>query len=446
MRRELHYFDIYPKTVLNGADTHITIRSLGSHASFIDGRAYKITFVPMCETIFGTGSTEYPSLTAGAAGCLLEFDYRFTGEQEYAIQITMDEEQRFISLSVYCLEADLYGMVPLKGDLHVHTSFSDGAEKPEKVAANYRKAGYDFLVISDHWNYEGSVAAQKFYKDIPVDITVVNGEEVHAPGNHTHIVNFGGESSINVLIAADEPTYQKEVAEIAEGLQIPEGSGTFSRFACASCQWVSDRIRRAKGLSIFAHPFWIVNAYHINPDMTRYLLRSGMFDAFELVGGQTHRENMMQLALYHTEKALGNVDIPVVGSSDSHGTVIEPFAGSQFSNPVDNEHGYFEFFSIVFAPANNKDAIIGAIKQGYSVAIDHYRNETPRVYGDFRTVSYAIFLLSEYFPLHEEICFEEGRAMQQYASGDATDALVMLGLLHGRIRRFWKKYFGYEER
>ncbi|MHB1453487.1 MAG: PHP domain-containing protein [Saccharofermentanales bacterium] len=446
MRRELHYFDIYPKTVLNGADAHITVQALGSHAGFTAGRSYKITFIPMCMTIEGTGRSEYCSIVAAAAGNSLEFDYSFTGEQEYAIRITMDDEGRFILLPIYCLDKDLYEMVPLKGDLHVHTCFSDGAEKPERVTANYRRAGYDFLVISDHWNYEGSVAARKFYEDVPVDIAIVNGEEVHAPGNHVHIVNFGGESSVNALFAADEPSYQEEVAAISAGLQIPEEAGGVSRFAYASCLWVSNEIRKAKGLSILAHPFWIVDAYHINPDMTRHLLKNGVFDALELVGGLSPRENMMQLAFYHTESASGSTDIPIVGSSDSHGTVIEPFAGSWFSNPVDNEHGYFEFFSIVFAPANNKDAIIGAIKQGYSVAVDHYRNETPRVYGDYRMVSYAIFLLSEYFPLHEEICFEEGRAMQQYASVKDPDALALLGMLHGRIRRFWKKYFGHDER
>lgn len=446
MRRELHYFDIYPKTVLNGAKSHITVRALGSHAAFIVEKPYCITFIPMCETIDGTSRSAYPSIVSIAQENLLEFDYLFTGEQEYAIRITMEGEGRFISLSVYCLEADLYGMVPLKGDLHVHTCFSDGAERPERVAANYRKAGYDFMVISDHWNYEGSVAAQKFYKDVPVDITIVNGEEVHAPGNHTHIVNFGGESSVNALFAEDEPSYQKEVAEISAGLQIPEGAGTFSRSECASCMWVSKKIRKAKGLPIFAHPFWIVEAYHINPDMTRYLLKNKVFDALELVGGLSPRENMMQLAFYHTEKAAGNADIPVVGSSDSHGTVIEPFSGSRFSNPVDNEYGYFEFFSIVFASSNSKDAIISAIRQGFSVAVDHYRNETPRIYGDYRMVSYALFLLTEYFPLHKELCFEEGRAMQQYATGNDSDALALLGFLHGRIRKFWRRYFGYGKR
>jgi hypothetical protein len=417
MRRELHYFDIYPKTILNGAQSHITVRALGTHAGFTEGKTYKITFIPMFESIDGTNKTEYPQITVKASTDTLEFDHCFTGEQEYHIRITMNDEGKFILMRLYCLKADLYERLPLKGDMHVHSCYSDGAERPEMVAANYRKKGYDFLVISDHWNYEGSVAAQKYFKDIPIDINIVNGEEVHAPGNHTHVVNFGGEFSVNKLFEGEaQEQYDKEVREIADKLQIPDDAGKINRYQYASCFWISEKIREGNGLAIFAHPFWIIDAYQIIPEMTRYLLKTGVFDALELVGGLSPRENMMNIAFYNDEKACGNTDIPIVGSSDSHGTVRDVFEGSWFSNPVDNGNGYFEFFSIVFSPTNDKDEIIDAVKRGYSVAVDNYPGETPRVYGDFRMASYALFLLSEYFPLHEENCFEEGRRMREFAA------------------------------
>ena len=37
-----------------------------------------------------------------------------------------------------------------KGNLHTHTTQSDGAVSPEEMMACYRKAGYDFLALSDH--------------------------------------------------------------------------------------------------------------------------------------------------------------------------------------------------------------------------------------------------------------------------------------------------------
>ncbi len=38
----------------------------------------------------------------------------------------------------------------LKGNLHTHTTESDGDASPEYVASWYREHGYDFLVLSDH--------------------------------------------------------------------------------------------------------------------------------------------------------------------------------------------------------------------------------------------------------------------------------------------------------
>ena len=37
-----------------------------------------------------------------------------------------------------------------KGNLHTHTTVSDGSRTPETTAQAYREAGYDFLALSDH--------------------------------------------------------------------------------------------------------------------------------------------------------------------------------------------------------------------------------------------------------------------------------------------------------
>jgi hypothetical protein len=38
----------------------------------------------------------------------------------------------------------------LKGNLHAHTTFSDGRRPVDEVVARYRELGYDFLAITDH--------------------------------------------------------------------------------------------------------------------------------------------------------------------------------------------------------------------------------------------------------------------------------------------------------
>ena len=41
-------------------------------------------------------------------------------------------------------------MAILKGNLHAHTTFSDGRFPVEEVVSRYRDLGYDFLAITDH--------------------------------------------------------------------------------------------------------------------------------------------------------------------------------------------------------------------------------------------------------------------------------------------------------
>lgn len=39
-----------------------------------------------------------------------------------------------------------------KGNLHTHTTSSDGAKTPEQAAALYASLGYDFIALTDHWH------------------------------------------------------------------------------------------------------------------------------------------------------------------------------------------------------------------------------------------------------------------------------------------------------
>jgi hypothetical protein len=63
-----------------------------------------------------------------------------------------------------------------KGNIHTHTTESDGDESPEKVVGWYRRHGYDFLVLSDHNHLtllEYGAGKRKFKRPI-----MIPGEEV----------------------------------------------------------------------------------------------------------------------------------------------------------------------------------------------------------------------------------------------------------------------------
>ena len=74
-------------------------------------------------------------------------------------------------------------------------------------------------------------------------------------------MHFGGTYSINQIFREDPEKYEREVDEIENKLEIPEGLNTREY---ASLLWVYRNIREAGGMAIMAHPCWIQDeAYHI---------------------------------------------------------------------------------------------------------------------------------------------------------------------------------------
>src|SRR3989441_9117925 len=47
-------------------------------------------------------------------------------------------------------------MAWLRGNLHAHTTYSDGVKTPQDLIAEYEALGYDFLAITDHEDLIGS--------------------------------------------------------------------------------------------------------------------------------------------------------------------------------------------------------------------------------------------------------------------------------------------------
>lgn len=448
MNTVLTNYDIFPKVFPCAAPIEITVKPLGWHAAFEADTEYTISVRPLSEG----NPWNFPSrdnrttyaVRPDSDGCI-RFTHAFIGEQEHFIRI-IKGDNRVAQLSVFSLSPDLVGRYPYLGDLHVHSRRSDGKEAPAIVAANYRKDGYDFTVISDHHRYYPSLEAIAAYKDVDTDLNIIPGEEVHLPGNEVHIVNFGGEFSINGLIdtlpqykergddtacrslygkcppVLTEEEYRAQVNALAEKLDIPDG---IEKFMYAANVWAFERIREANGLGIFAHPYWISDVYQVAEEFTDYMLEAHPFDAFEVLGGEAYFEqNGMQTAKYYDDRKRGR-DYPVVGSSDSHGTVNNP-----------NVH---VASTIVFSPENERSALISSIKAKYSVAVDDLVKDIGLV-GDFRFVRYGAFLLRNWFPILKEYCFEEGRAMKDYICGDESAAAI-INALHGRTDRLREKYF-----
>jgi hypothetical protein len=82
-----------------------------------------------------------------------------------------------------------------KGNLHTHSTLSDGKLPPEEVCRIYREGGYDFLSLTDHFlgRYKFPIADTRPFRTNR--FTTILGAEVHAPqtrlGEPWHILSVG---------------------------------------------------------------------------------------------------------------------------------------------------------------------------------------------------------------------------------------------------------------
>ena len=306
----------------------------------------------------------------------LEFTASFPQEDRYLWKI-YTEDVCIATFETYALNEDLFNLSPYKGDNHLHTNYSDGSESPMYMAAACCKLGYDYCVITDHHKYEPSLLAIDFYKDTNVDFLILPGEEVHSPDNFVHIINLGGEKSVNDWWRNCEDEYRSLVNEEME--QITEPMTARDKYAAAACQVIFDKIREYNGVSVHCHPHWIVgNGFNESEDVTDYLFDHKRFDVFELIAGGAFEEGtQLQISYYHDRETM-----PIVGSSDSHncfGNALEP--GN---------------YTSAFAESLDTESIKDAIRNGRTVA-----GNQNKLYGDFRLLKYAYFLQKNYYPMHK---------------------------------------------
>lgn len=426
MKPENRFFDVYPRIFKVGQPASVHIHPLYDHVRFAEGETFEVSIDPMEEI----GSNELTSsLVLQPVDGDLVFEYEFPGEQEYLLKIQPPWNEKVKHASefrLYAVHDDLFALRPYKGDLHMHTYYSDGLESPAFVAAACRRIGLDFIAITDHSRYAPSLEAIQSFTGVATDLRMYPGEEIHPPGNRVHMINFGGRFSINALFDSNE--YHKEIGIIEDRIsKLPAGH---LRRQYASCLWVFDKIREAGGLAILCHPYWVTeHRYNVPEKLISLFFEGQPFDAYEIIGGLYHYEiesNRIQVARYHAEQSRGK-RIPIVGSSDSHG--------------CENADLFGWYYTIAFSGSLDLPDLIDSIKSLHSVAVEALPGETVHIHGPFRLVKFAHFLVRDIFPLHDELCQIEGRLMQTYLEGNPS-AAASLSDLKGQTSHLFQHLWG----
>jgi hypothetical protein len=255
--------------------------------------------------------------------------------------------------------------------------------------------------------------------------TVFVAEEIHNKGmGYFHIVNFDGKKSINVPILAEPERIEEEVQKV---LSSRDFSGAADPYACAYRIYVAEEIRKCGGLAIMAHPYWeCYGEYNMQTEDFRYLWENGCFDALEVLAGCYRADvgNNLQQALWSDLRAEG-VTIPVVGASDCH-------------NVHTDDYLFNRQFTLLFA--KNVNDIKDSIKQERSVAVLKRGEEGFFVFGKFRYVKYARFILEEYMPTHDALACKHADALLE-AGNNGGGRTAKLDKLEQDILSYQNEFF-----
>ena len=123
---------------------------------------------------------------------------------------------------------DKFGKTWYKGNLHTHTTVTDGKKTPEEVIALYRENGYDFLSLTDHWVHSETGMTEDGMLLLGGCEYNINGADVLA--GVFHVVSVG----------------EREPAQ----LDRKKANGEYT------AQDIVDAIHAVGGIAILAHPAW----------------------------------------------------------------------------------------------------------------------------------------------------------------------------------------------
>jgi hypothetical protein len=222
----------------------------------------------------------------------------------------------------------LSGGAWLKGNLHAHTTHSDGQREPQAVVDSYAERGYDFLALTDH--------------------DILTTESDHA------LLDSRG----MILIAGNEIT--------ANGPHMLHIGATSTVKPSSDRQTVIDDIRRCGGFAVVNHPNWFSDFNHCSFDQ---LCRWQGYGGMEIYNGVIEQLPGSAYALDKWDRILSTgCRVWGFANDDSHAAEGQDALG----------------WSVAYVSERTPAAIVDALSRGRfyastGVAIDDIRVDGDRI-------------------------------------------------------------------
>jgi hypothetical protein len=139
-----------------------------------------------------------------------------------------------------------------RGNIHTHSTRSDGVLDPGEVCRRYREAGYDFLCLSDHFlkRYGFPITDTRPYRTN--SFTTIYGAEIHAPAN--------SHGEVWHILAAGLPEDFAPTGDDEDGIALASRAKAAGAFVgIAHPQWSSLTIEDGRAMAAHAHAVEIFN-------------------------------------------------------------------------------------------------------------------------------------------------------------------------------------------
>lgn len=213
----------------------------------------------------------------------------------------------------------------LAGDLHMHSTASDGEYSSYELAQKAKEEGLDFIAVTDHNNYCGNFSLPSVK-----GLTILPGVEwTHYKG---HINFFGVKAPFeNSFIANSEEEMLNLIAQVrSNGALI---SVNHPKCPDCPCLWENDEF----------------------------------FDMIEVWNGPMRKANMDAVSWWH-KLLLSGRRIPIVGGSDFH----------REKSPVRQGHP----ITFVYSESRSSNAIMEALRAGHSFITSSIRGVQLYIHND----------------------------------------------------------------
>ncbi len=210
---------------------------------------------------------------------------------------------------------------PLKLNLHMHTTMSDGERMPLEALKAYEQAGYDAVAITDH----RVLTIEKSYRG---GMLLLPGMEwdvrVKRHGEAVHLLGIG----------------------MGEGF-------SYARHADDSAQGFIDAVHQSGGLSYLCHPHWSMNRL----DTLLAMKRLNGVEIYNSVSHPPYNPDRADATYLLDLAASEGMLLPTIATDDSHYYGQEAFEGFIYLNA-----------------RKNRASIMAALKNG-----DYHASQGPRI-------------------------------------------------------------------